>query len=239
LTDSNLKINRREKQNLYYDIYRYVCAFDLVGTSCLRGFHQSDLDDEDITDRFSRRRSGFYVSSFMKNLGGNWSANPPSVPMQANIDNLCNFLTVLKSIPNSKVVIGYDWGYIYTNDVSVLETLDQVPYLVNRTYSEAVPTYPKDVVLLSRPYHYTHRSYFRDRYVSQDERTKIGNFLLAQQHIKLSRSMAEYFNSTSPGRYCHMRPYWFFDHNHTGELLLMEMVMPRMIRKTLPIMINN
>lgn len=240
LIDSNLKIELCEKQSLYFDTYRYGCSFDLVGISCLRGFQHGDLGFAEIEDRFLRRRGALYVQSFMKNLGGNWAPSPKNTPVVSDaLANLWDFHARLKNTANIKPMIGFDWGYIYTNDIGVLEMLHGLSYLKNRCYREAIASKPKNVVLLTKHSDYSHRSYLRDRYISREEHAKVANFLSGQKHIRLCPSMIEYFKKVPVGRQCHMKPHWFFDHNDQGELLMLELVMPKMIRKTLPILINN
>jgi hypothetical protein len=134
----------------------------------------------------------------------------------------------------AKHVVSGNTMRVYTNDINILhDVLAASNNFSFITFTEAAITQPRDSVCLVDPQH-QYRSYFKQLSLTVSEKTNIVNFLINQQpNIRLSPGLTQWltfkYNHSSAGAY-------FFDYNDTGMAVLLSLINPRLLRKTLKIM---
>ena len=249
LIDFNLDPKLRCGDRLYYDVYQYCLSFRLENLSALRGPYGPVAEfQEEIRWRFENRRNNM-LRYGQRNLGGSWrTVQNPNFMDESALQNLLDFAELL--VPNldlCKLVVSGTHGYVYSNDITLLKHIAQAGCIEPLKITEMAVTHPRDRVLLRRSQH-SHRSYFRDRNLSDNEYETLRNFLtLRCNQMRLSPALNNWLNETQINhglligqrfarRYT-MR-HWFIDHD-AGIPLLLELVVPRLIRETKPIQVNN
>ena len=149
---------------------------------------------------------------------------------------LANLLAIGQLLKTSsephKHISGYDWMYIYTNDVALLETVSQSPAVTDAKYSQAVVDLPSDVVVLKHS-KYQYRTYFKSKSISTESSTRVRNFLLDRTDCYRFTPGLKYMLQTRKQMY--FRDYHFVDHHDPGDMLMLAMVCPGIVRKTMPI----
>lgn len=146
----------------------------------------------------------------------------------ANLHYLADQL--LNTTIDFKLVTSVDQAWVYTNDATLIEQLDDILFLNNRSYSEAVITRPKNSIKLKNP-KYTHRSYFKNCKLNTDEKDNIRKFFINQQELRISPSMEMWFKDP----FHRLQDYFFIDHNGNGLLVMLTLIKPNIIRKTVDI----
>lgn len=242
---SNLETKTKKTARLFFNQYRYSLRFKIANLWALRSPVQ-DLDGylDSITNSFYMRRNNL-ASRFVqgRNPGGNWSMPWPYLTDQA-LKDLLQLASVLHPhVAHSKLQIYGDWGYLYSNDVEFLIEVANLPTIYHKSLCEAEPVYDPGSVGLRNP-NRSWRSYFRETRLDLERGAKLKNFLLQQQDIDLCPSLKQWTTNEKQHRYTRSSDYvarhWFLDHDESGILLMIELVCPNVIRKTLPIIkVNN
>ena len=249
LIDSNLDPKLRRGDRLYYDVYQYCLSFRLDNLSAMRG-PRGPVEEfqAEIRWRFENRRNNM-LHYGQRNLGGSWrTIQNPNFMNDSELQNLLDFAELL--VPNlnlCKLVVSGAYGYVYSNDLALLKRIAQAGYIEPLKITEMAVTQPRDRVLLRRSQH-SHRSYFRDRSLNDNEYENLRNFLtLRCEQMRLSPALKDWLNETQINhgwavgqrfaRHYTMR-HWFIDHD-AGIPLLVELVVPRLIRETKLIQVNN
>jgi hypothetical protein len=139
-----------------------------------------------------------------------------------------------------KTVVSFNTVCIYTNNRRIA---DQLIDLDNdgvrvRLVRQAVLTRPADVVQL-RESKYAYRTYLRERKYTNDQKDMLANFLHSRRDtLRVSPALDEWVNGTFVGyirNLSYSRSYYFVDHDHPNEGTMISLVMPGIVRKTMPI----
>jgi hypothetical protein len=139
-----------------------------------------------------------------------------------------------------KAVISYNVLSLYTNNVQLA---DQFVKLGNdgvrlHLVRQAVITKPAGVVQLQES-KYGYRTYLRERKYDYDQRQMLLNFLKSREGTL--RPCGSLLTWLGTGRHRYMinpnysRSYYFVDHDHPNEGTMISLVIPGIVRKTLPI----
>lgn len=229
MTNSNLKFKPVNKDRLFYDRYQYCIGFYLREVSCLR-----ELNHQHIDIIIERRRQWRQMSIGKWQLGTsrNILANKTREIEDDTVVNLHTLTDVLlRSRVDFKLVTSVCTAWIYTNDLDLLATVDQLDFLLEKTYTEAVITRPKDTIRLRRPKH-TRRSYFGSVKLTAEEKTNLKNFFDNQVgHVRTSPSLDDFFGLS----FYRTQDYYFFDYTGDSWLVLLNLIRPGLIRKTVEI----
>jgi hypothetical protein len=170
------------------------------------------------------------VRSYNLNIGIKSWQNPI---LDSQLENLVTISRLLKTSSEPyKHISSYDQIYIYTNDVALLETIAQSPAVTDAKYSQAVVDLPSDVVVLKRS-KYQYRTYFKSKLISTESSTRVSNFLLDRTDCYRFTPGLKHMLQTRKQMY--FREYYFVDHNGPGDMLMLAMVCPGVVRKTMPI----
>ena len=218
---SNLKFKQVYKDKLFFNTYKYVFKFYLEELSALRYLEHEKID-EIIQARRKWRTNAVRL--------GTKSHKAISEETVAKLHSLLD--EVLSIETQHKLVISWNTGYLYTNDTKVIDKFDNLDYLFVKGYSEAVINRPLNTIKLKKPVH-KHRSYFRFSKLESNEREAIKKFLEAQgAEVRMSPALQTFVNK-SP--YKIAMDHYFIDYNDAGILVMLSLIKPNLIRKTLDI----
>jgi hypothetical protein len=221
LTAQILKISPVSKDRLFFDQYEYCLNFKLEELSALRELDHAHIDRE-LTHRSSWRQRN-------PNFGGSWRGRRGDITDQHRTDchSLCDYLLAQQ---NYKIVIYGDWGYVYSSDLSMLRNMEQLSYLKPANMKHAITDIPRGSILIKSSQH-EYRSYFRAGRVTAQQRESLRNFLANQQDIRTGPGLQRLLNNTQTHHY--INDNMFIDHNGQGIVMMLELILPRAIRKTL------
>lgn len=228
LINSNLKFKPVVKDRLFYDQYTYCVGFHLDEVSCLR-----ELNHQYIDVIIERRRQWREVS--LQRWTNTVQSNKNIVTRRAkditdeNVDGL-HILTdvLLRSLVDFKLVTSVSSAWIYTNDIKLLEQVNALDFLICKTYTEAKIDRPKNTIKLKDPKH-RYRSYLKSVKLTDKEKMHLCNFFANQQgHARISPALLKWMGE----RWHRTQDYFFIDHDDESWLVMLALVKPNMIRKT-------
>jgi hypothetical protein len=228
LTNSNQKFKPVVKDRLFYDEYTYCIGFNLDEVSCLR-----ELNHQHIDIIIERRRQWREIS--LQRWANANHSNKNIVTRRAKeiteetVTNLHTLTDVLlRSRVDFKLVTSVSSAWIYTNDVHLLEQVSELDFLICKTYTQARINRPKNTVRLKNPQH-QYRSYLRGVKITDEEKTQLCNFFINQQgHARLGPALVKWMDE----RWHRTQDYFFVDHDEESWLVLLSLIKPGMIRKT-------
>jgi hypothetical protein len=222
------------KDRLFYDQFEYCIGFQLAEISALR-----ELDHAHINDIIERRKQWREVAQqrWVKGqrphgtVGTVMSRRWRDITAQTQAD-LHNLAEVLLTTPMSyKLVVSVDQGYVYTNELALIDQLAAMPELNHKTYAQARIIRPKNTIQLKKPGH-EYRTYFRSIKLSAQEKQTLIDFLQNQQnHTRMSPGLKNWIHDP----FTRTQDYFFVDHNGSSWLSMLSLVRPGIIRKTLQI----
>jgi hypothetical protein len=203
-------------------------GFHLDEVSCLR-----ELNHQYIDVIIERRRQWREVS--LNRWANSAQAGKTIVSRRAkditdeNVTNLHTLTDLLlRSQVDFKLVTSVSSAWIYTNNVHLIEQVKDLDFLICKTYTEAKINRPKNTIKLKDPKH-SHRSYLKSVKLTDAEKTHLCNFFANQQgHARISPSLLKWMGE----RYHRTQDYFFVDHDKESWLVLLNLVKPGMIRKT-------
>lgn len=203
------------KDRLFYDKYTHALAFRLPAVHLARGWDHTELDN-----KIEFRNSGGAYG---------WRNRPVSAE---EASNLHNFIDVVGTLSEHKIMLSFDYAYIYSNSITDLETLANLPYVLNPHPTYAVINRPRDTVLLTDP-KYKYRTFFKERYLTENNMASLSKFLLNRKDCF---SITEYLEKRliTGGNFYTMSHY-FVDHNNMEDLVMLQIVCPGIVRKTMTI----
>jgi hypothetical protein len=229
----NLKFKTVAKDRLFYDRWQYCISFFLDEISCLK-----ELDHNYITSILERRKEWREMSrqrlarhnnkpGMATIMGKRWReiTEVTELNLHQFADQLLN-----ATVPY-KLITSVDQGWVYTNHIELIETLNADHELKYKQLSEAIVDRPKNSIRL-KDSKYTHRSYFKITKLSVNEKNNIVNFFANQyDHIRLSPALTDW----AAGELSRTQDYFFIDHVGDSWLVMMALIKPGLIRKTVAI----
>jgi len=228
LINSNLKFKSIVKDRLFYDQYHYCIGFHLDEVSCLR-----ELNHQYIDVIIDRRRQWREIS--LQRWTNAVQSNKNIVTRRAkeitdeNVANLHALTDVLlRSRVDFKLVTSVSSAWIYTNNIKLIKQLGEIDFLICKTYTEAVVDRPKNTIKLKYPNH-KYRSYLKCVKLTDEEKTHLCNFFANQQrHARIGPALLKWMSE----RYHRTQDYFFIDHDEENWLVMLSLIKPGMIRKT-------
>jgi len=227
-TNSNLKHKIRESNRLFYDQYRYCASGELSYTKLLRGLDRKTLEHRLKTYRSMNKTDfGYFFYSY--------NQRHRQITDQTE-SNLYNFLDLIESIDvDHKLVLGWHDFYFYTNDTGSIDQILTADGVYAKPVVETVLTHPLKTIVRKRS-EYQYRCYLANAVISESQQNHLVKFFKNHtDNIKLSKTFSEWLNKEY--KYC--RDYFFFDHNDTGLPLLLEMIVPGLVKETLEIITQD
>jgi hypothetical protein len=232
---TRLKFKHVAKDRLFYGEWQYCVSFRLPEVSVVK------VIDHDYVDTFiERRKSWIEISqqrwSRIPMIGGNKTNRLTSKITRTitdqNVEDLHTLVEILLDTDVAfKLVTSVDQAWIYSNNKKLIYRLANTPQFTQQQFTQAVVTRPKDSIKLNNPRH-THRSYFKSMKLSDNEKDTLINFFHNQQdNIRISPAFLAWLNSP----YHRSQDYFFMDHSGDSWLVLLSLVKPGIVRKTLDI----
>jgi hypothetical protein len=132
-------------------------------------------------------------------------------------------------------VITCDWLNVYTNDIELVNRLiPLIPATGNRPgFHRCAITRDRDVVVLNRTQH-QYRTYFNSVSLDRAEKERL---------LKFVNNRGDYFRITNGFRHrlesefswCNLTRSNFLDHHDANDALMLSLVLPGIVRHTVPI----
>jgi hypothetical protein len=150
---------------------------------------------------------------------------------ETTVENLHTLAEVLLTAPAAfKLVVSAFTGYVYTNDLPLIDRVSKLPGVLYVEYSQAVVSRPRNTIQLRDP-KYQWRSYFKVGKLTTEQKAYLKNFLANQPDIRISPALTQWINF----KYTRTQDYFFIDYNEPVWLTMLSLVQPGLIRKTLEI----
>lgn len=205
------KIIKDQRNSLYFRQFRYVATFYLKEASALR-----KLDHNVIDERVEfRNQWRFQINE----------------DQRQRLHKACD--CILSLAHPYKLTISHNWIYFYTNELKDIDALALgSPMTRQGTIKEAVITHAPDVVGLKNPQH-LYRTYIRSHRPETQQRENLESFLQNnREEIRISPGLADFIKDK---RRLWLNDGYFIDHNDMRMVTALALVSPKLVRKTLPI----
>jgi hypothetical protein len=226
----NLPFRLITKDRLFYGRFEYSIGFYLPEANCLR-----DLDHDHIDINIDRRREWQEVAQRRIINGGNINVvmtrrtREITDEIADNLHVLANL--VLTATADCKLVVSVDQAWVYSNDLKLIRTINDLNFLIRKSYNRAVITRPKDTIQLKKPRH-KYRGYFCSAKLTDAQKNQLIAFLTAQNEwIRISPALESWL--TTP--FHRVQDYFFVDYDTPSWATMLALVHPGLIRKTLEI----
>lgn len=228
---TNLKFNSVKKDRLFYNRFEYSIGFHLNEASCLRVLDHAHIDD------FIKRRRQWREIAQQRWVNGNQnhatiigrSWKEITEKTVADLHALARLL--LATSAEFKLVVSLNQGYVYSNDLKLLQDLYAMPELSHKTLTQAQITRPKNTVQLKNPRHQL-RTFFKLSKISLEQKDHLEAFLKNQkEHVRLSPGLVQWLDLP----FTRTQDYFFIDHDTETLLTLLSLVVPGIVRKTMHI----
>jgi hypothetical protein len=214
LSLSTLEIKPVEKNSLFFGKYRYSARFDLEELGIIRKL-DVDIIDKLVSERNDWRQQHQRLYNLTK--PGTWQITPKATD---KLKRMCRLLAQYKD---------------YTNDLELVKLICYTDFVGNFQAQEAVQVCPAGTIALKDP-KWTHRTYFKSKTVTDIQRDTLINYLNGRENVRLSPGLKDWtITRASPYWKTWVQDYYFIDHNNDGEVLFLNMVVPRITGRTLNI----
>lgn len=228
-----MKISKRTKP--WFGSYDYCARVYLPEAFMLR-----DLDHDYIN-----RVAGYRDYNRLRR-----ATEPVSSIPRFELHSMCDFL--LGDQRPRKIVVTHDWLYLYFNDITLADDVKALDFLdAGKIEISQYQQFGQAGAINLHDPKYAYRTYFRNINPSEEEYTRLRDYLLAQEDIALSPGLRMFFeyhdrylensqnnvqnNRFQAWRSHRVQDYYFIDHDNPGIVSMLRLLYPRLIRKTLPI----
>ena len=221
MTNRRLNIKTVSKDRLFFDQYEYCFNFKLEEMSALRELDHAYIDRElDYRSNWRSRNPNF---------GGSWRGHRGEITAEnrTNCHTLCDYLLAKQDY---KLVIYNDWGYVYSSDLTMLRDMEQLEYLTPASLKQVRLDIPRDSILIKSSEH-EWRSYFFAGRMTAEQKESLRNFLDNQSDIRIGPGLKRFLSGRQAHHYINDNA--FIDHNGQGIIMMLGLILPRAIRKTL------
>ena len=228
-----LKFKSVVKDRLFYDNYRYCISFYLAEVSALKTLDHAYINV--IIDRrklwrevaHQRIGGGVNVKSRQTIVSRRWKEITDDT-----VEDLHELADILiKTSIDHKFVTSVNHAYVYTNNITLFKRIVKLANIQDIGYSEAVINRPKDTIKLANP-KYPYRSYLKSVKLSPKEKENITNFFSNQQdYMRISPALVKWLLTP----YHRTQDYFFIDYDNESWLVMLGLVKPGLIRKTVNI----
>jgi hypothetical protein len=221
-----------KKDRLYYDRFEYCLGFHLDEASCLRVLDHDHIDQV-IANRKQWREIAQqrWLNGRQKHSIGLSRQYRQEITEKtvADLHRLANVL--IDATSEFKLVVSVSQGYVYTNDLALIDLLNHRPELANKTYTQAKISRPKNTIQLKCPRH-VYRSYMQMTKLTAQQKQQLINFFHNQQdQVRLSPALKSWITQS----FNRTQDYFFVDHDSLGWLTMLSLVQPGIVRKTMHI----
>ena len=218
------KVQLDNRSSLYYAQYEWCITINISEANCLRYLQPGRFEA-------AIRNAKHWAEN------DRWTDRSWSITKETALRETCDLL--LSETAPFKTVVSYNTVSIYTNHPDLAKRLVNLGNdgVVLRLVRQAVITKPANVVQL-RESQYAYRTYLRERKYGLDQRIMLANFLNSRKGtLRPCDALIAWLKGGSGFRYNlnYSRAHYFVDHDHPNEGTMLSLVMPGIVRKTLPI----
>ena len=220
------KIESDHRSSLYYDQYEWCVTFNIAEANCLRNLDQKQFEQALRNAKRWRQE----IVSYAQLPSERWT---DAKEQDLRLARDC----LLAETEPFKTVVSYNTVCIYTNHLVLANHLETYGFKLPLV-RQAVISKPANVVQL-RESQYAYRTYFRERRINLEQRNMLANFLNSRKDtLRVSPALDNWVNGKFIGyvrNHSYSRSYYFVDHDHPNEGTMLSLVMPGIVRKTMPI----
>jgi len=219
------------KDRLFYDRFEYCIRFHLDEANCLRTLDHAYIDSmierriawRSIQQTLTPNKTTGAISTMLSNRSQNIT--------ETTVEHLHTLADVLlTTTANFKLVVSSFTGYVYANDLDLIDCVSKLPGVTNVEYTRAIVGRPKNTIRLKNPQHQW-RSYFKISKLTTEQKMQLTNFLANQSTVRLSPALTQWTDQ----KFTRTQDYFFIDYNEPAWLTMLSLVQPGLIRKTLQI----
>lgn len=220
----NVTSDRRA--SLYYNQFEWAVTVNLPEANCLRYLETKCFEQAIANTKHWNSQMGIYSPVPFEKL-----TDAMELALRTARDCL------LAETDTFRTQVWHNTLNVYTNNPELVDRFNSHGLIV-RLVRQAVISRPAGVVQL-RESSYAYRTYFRERKYTRDQKDLLLGFLHARKNTLhpcdslmgwLSRETMSYALNRS-----YSRSYYFVDHDHVNEATMISLVMPGIVRKTMPI----
>jgi len=220
------KIQLDHRSSWYYDQYEWCVTFNIAEANCLRYLDSKKFEQALHSAKKWRQE----IVSYAQLPSERWTDEKERTLRRARD-------CLLAETEPFKTVVGYNTVCIYTNHPVLADRLETDGFEL-RLVRQARVTKPANVVQL-RESQYAYRTYFRERRINLEQRNMLANFLNSRRDtLRVSTALDNWVNGKFIGyvrNHSYSRAHYFVDHDHPNEGTMLSLVMPGIVRKTMPI----
>jgi hypothetical protein len=219
------------KDRLFYNRYEYCLGFELNEASALRVLDHASIDS------MIKRKQMWRQTAQQRRINNKQATRIHWRDITEDTVNNLHLVaqTLLITTTDFKLVVGGNRAWVYTNDCSLFDQLDDISVLQHKTYTQAQINRPRDSIRLQRS-NYKFRTYFRFVKLTATEKNTLSAFLIGQQsHAKLSPSLKLWIQNP----FNRVQDYFFVDYSTSSWLTMLNLVRPGLVRKTLHIITDK
>lgn len=219
------KVKLDNRSSLYYAQYEWCITMNISEASCLRYL-------EPVRFEAAIRNAKHWAEN------AKWTDRAWSITKETALRETREML--LAETTPFKTVVSFMTVSVYTNHRGLADRLvtlgnDGVRVRLAR---QAVISRPTNVVQL-RESRYAYRTYFKERRYTREQRLMLTNFLNARKDtLHPCGALMLWLTGQFPGYIRNLnysRSHYFVDHDHPNEGTMLSLVMPGIVRKTMPI----
>jgi hypothetical protein len=219
LSGCQMKFNTIERNQLFFGQYRYCVSFFLKNVSVLR-----ELDPIKALKSIHYRNTWAPAGDFRQKI---------TQEEQHELIRVCDYL-LSRPTPFKRIVTTHAM-YLYTNNPADFKDLNGVGGLVVTNCTQVNVSLQPDAVTLKNPRH-SYRTFFRERWLKNHELQNLREYFQARpDQFRLSPG----FQLFVEGRRMWLMNNYFVDHNEPQADFLINMAVPGIVKKTLPIVARD
>ena len=225
------KVVPDDRSSLYYTQYEYCVTLFISDASCLRDLKTVRFEAAIQNAKYWAEQE---IVQNRRPVRHPWEGTAKESALRETRDIL------LEQAGTYKAVISYNVLSLYTNNRRLADQFAELgnPGVRLHLVRQAVITRPAGVVQLQESKH-GYRTYLRERKYSLDQRNMLLNFLDSREGTLRPCGALMNWLRQQPKYYLanlnYSRSYYFVDHDHPNEGTMLSLVMPGIVRKTLPI----
>ena len=219
------KVEPAQRSSLFYDQYRWCITINISEAHCLRYLESAHFER-------AMTQAKYWADNDRWTADRLWSRTKETALRETRD-------VLLAETHPFKTVVSFNTVSIYTNRRKLADRLIDLGNdgVILRLVREAVISKPAGVIQLQES-KYAYRTYFRERKYTRDQRDMLKNFLDSRRDtLRVSPALNDWING-NVGYILNLnysRSYYFVDHDHPNEGTMLSLVMPGIVRKTMPI----
>jgi len=219
----------RTSAELFYGRFGWCGHFHLPECGALRGLDHAAIDRTvSLRRRWGRRMISRPVGSWIHA----WEKVQITDAMVEDLHAVCDFL--LQDPAPRRIRIQEDNFYLYCDDPGLV---DRVAALGIGKHMETIQIQLQGEPgrIYRRSSEYSLRSYLRQQRLTVTTAASVRGFLLAQQDVNLSPSLAAWADQQRS----FLQGHYFFDHHSPATTQMLDLIHPGLVKSTLPIVADK